>query len=84
VTDHPERLDLQLQRARVRRDRLRFGVPLGLLSGVGAVCWFWQINGWHWWYVLAVGAALAVGLWLSRLEDDVIEEVTRRCWRSPS
>ena len=83
MINHPERLDLQLRRARLQRDWLRFGVPVGLLCVIVALYVMWRLDGWHWWYVPTSLVSFALGLWFSRLEDEVIYSATRWIWRAP-
>lgn len=79
----PERLDIQLRRARMRRDAVTIGGSTGVISAILALAYRWLTNGWHWWYVPVLLVALVVCLWLARLDADVTERATRWFWRSP-
>jgi fatty acid desaturase len=79
----PERLDLQLRRARHRREALRIGLPVALVIAALAIYSLWSAAGWRWWYVPLTLASVVAGLWLSRLETDATEEATRWFWRPP-
>ena len=78
-----ERLDIQLRRARLRREAWRIGSPAVLMVVVFAVYSLWSAAGWSWWYVPLTLAAVVVGAWVTRLKADVTEETTRWFWRAP-
>lgn len=84
MTERPERLDIQVRRARSRRHARLFGSVVGL-GGAGMFIYEgWAVSGWHWWYIPAASAAIVVALWLARLDADAIEEMTRWFWRPPT
>jgi hypothetical protein len=79
----PERLDIQVRKARFRREALRITIPVALVITAATVYGLWSVAGWRWWYVPLALVAIVVGLWYSRLETDVTEEATRWFWRPP-
>jgi CHASE2 domain-containing sensor protein len=80
--DRPERLDIQVRRARTRRQATTTAIVAGL-GVAGLMIYEWAAVGWHWWYIPAVIAAVIVLLWIARLQADFDEEVTRWFWRPP-
>jgi hypothetical protein len=83
MTEHPERLDIQIRRARSRRHARTIGIVVGLAGAAWLLVAEPLIRGWSWWYVPGAVVIVAVSLWISRLDADAAEELTRWFWRPP-
>jgi len=79
----PERLDIQIRRARLRREARQSAWLGGMLGGVGIIGMRWAGWGWRWWYLLLVPLFMLIALWIGRLSADMEEEATRWFWRPP-
>ena len=83
MTEHPERLDIQIRKARSRRHARTIGIVVGLAGAAWLLVAEPLIRGWSWWYLPGAVVIVTVSLWISRLDADAAEELTRWLWRPP-
>jgi fatty acid desaturase len=83
MSEQPERLDIQVRRARSRRHARSIGTVVGLAGAAWLLIAQPLARGWSWWFVPAAVAMFAMSLWIARLDADAFEELTRWFWRPP-
>jgi hypothetical protein len=83
MPEYPERLDVQIRKARARRQAVQMGIPLALMVAGMLVYSAMTATGWHWWYAPLTLLAVIFVFWLTRLEAEILEQTTRWFWRPP-
>ena len=79
----PERLDIQLRRARLRRQAQQSAWIGGVVGAIGLIGMRWVGLGWRWSYLLFLPLVVVIALWIGRLTAEMEEEATRWFWRPP-
>ena len=82
MTKRTEPLDIQLRRARMRRDAIHMAWFAGIATACG-IAFSWLAFGWRWSYLVVAPVAIIAASWIGYLLSDAEEELTRWFWRPP-